>query len=204
MEYSYKFLPFLKIFKETKLKMSEKIIYFIIESLDNDNGCFASNSYFKELTGYSKKTCINAISSLREMGYIKVKQIRDPNNYQMTIKRIIHVTRRYIFKNSKKDNLILEKKEGYIIDKILFYYNFLELPKYKVLKNKGFIINAYNALGKENLKCALEEMSKSSFAMKNFSIYSVFKLKNLEKALNGYFKDYKGGQNENNWFNSHN
>lgn len=52
MEYSYKFLPFLKVFKETKL---------------------------------------------RKLGYITVKLIKDPNNNKKTIRRIIHVTKRYIF-----------------------------------------------------------------------------------------------------------
>jgi len=205
MEYSYKFLPFLKVFKETKLKMSEKIIYFIIESLDNDNGCFASNAYFMELTGYSRRTCINSITKLRKLGYITVKLIKDPNNNKKTIRRIIHVTKRYIFLYEDRKNNELTESEKTIVYETLFYYNVLGLPRYdEVTNNNKIIIKACDKLGKRKVQEALEKMSKSTFVKENLSINSIFKIENLEKGLNGYFKDFnkKEKENENNRFDS--
>ncbi|MFK4786179.1 helix-turn-helix domain-containing protein [Fusobacterium sp. MFO224] len=195
MEYSYKFLPFLKVFKETKLKMSEKIIYFIIESLDNDNGCFASNAYFTDLTGYSRRTCINSITELRKLGYIKVKCIRDPKNYKNTIKRIIHVKKRYIFLKDRKEQEITEHEKR-IADKILFYYEMLGLPKYdEATNNYNIVIKACDKLGEEKVEEALSKMSKSTFVKEKLSINSIFKIENLEKGLNGYFKDFDKKEN---------
>lgn len=195
MEYSYKFLPFLKVFKETKLKMSEKIIYFIIESLDNDNGCFASNAYFTDLTGYSRRTCINSITELRKLGYIKVKCIRDPKNYKNTIKRIIHVKKRYIFLKDRKEQEITEHEKR-IADKILFCYEMLGLPKYdEATNNYNIVIKACDKLGEEKVEEALSKMSKSTFVKEKLSINSIFKIENLEKGLNGYFKDFNKKEN---------
>lgn len=197
MEYSYKFLPFLKVFKETKLKMSEKIIYFIIESLDNDNGCFASNAYFKDLTGYSRRTCINSITELRKLEYITVKLIRDPKNYKNTIKRIIHVKKRYIFLNKTKKNNELSVYEEIFVDKILFCYKSLKLPEYdEATDNSNLIMKACDKLGEEKVEEALSKMSESTFVKEKLSINSILKIENLEKGLNGYFKDFNEKENE--------
>lgn len=51
MEYSYKFLPFLKVFKETKLKMSESI--FVKKNL-SINSIFKIENLEKGLNGYFK------------------------------------------------------------------------------------------------------------------------------------------------------
>jgi len=39
-------------------------------------------------------------------------------------------------------------------------------------------------------------MSESIFVKKNLSINSIFKIENLEKGLNGYFKDFNKKENE--------
>ncbi|MDP0506157.1 MAG: helix-turn-helix domain-containing protein [Fusobacterium sp. JB019] len=197
MEYSYKFLPFLKVFKETKLKMSEKIIYFIIESLDNDNGCFASNAYFTDLTGYSRRTCINSITELRKLGYITVKLVRDPKDYKNTIKRIIHVKKRYIFIKRPKKAKHLIGYEEIFVNKILDCYKRLKLPKYdEATDNFDLIMKACDKLGEGKVEEALNKMSESTFVKKNLSINSIFKIENLEKGLNGYFKDFNKKENE--------
>lgn len=51
--------------------MQEKIFYIEIDSLDNKQGCFASNAYFAEFFGISKTRVSLVIKSLIEKGYVK-------------------------------------------------------------------------------------------------------------------------------------
>lgn len=53
-----------------KLSYSEKFLFFFIESLDNEKGCFASNDYLSRVMGVSQQTITNGISKLKDLGYI--------------------------------------------------------------------------------------------------------------------------------------
>jgi len=61
-----------EIWCSTELSLQEKVFYVEIESLDNEQGCFASNSYFAKFFGLSKTRCSHIIKSLEDKGYIKV------------------------------------------------------------------------------------------------------------------------------------
>ena len=59
------------IYLNKELSWSEKILLVEIESLDNDDGCFASNDYFADFLGVTKTTVSVAISKLKKLNFIE-------------------------------------------------------------------------------------------------------------------------------------
>jgi len=60
-----------EIYLDKNLSWTEKILYVEIQSLDNENGCFASNEYFAEFLDVSTTTISIAISKLRKLNYVE-------------------------------------------------------------------------------------------------------------------------------------
>jgi hypothetical protein len=52
------------------LTMQEKLFFVEIDSLDNEDGCFATNEYFAKFFGISKTRVSKVINSLVKKGYI--------------------------------------------------------------------------------------------------------------------------------------
>lgn len=59
------------IYLNKDLSWSEKILLVEIESLDNEDGCFASNDYFADFLDVTKTTVSVAISKLKKLGFIE-------------------------------------------------------------------------------------------------------------------------------------
>ena len=55
------------------LLLIEKVFLCQIQSLCNDDGCFASNSYFAKFFGVSNSRCTQIIKKLEEQKYISVE-----------------------------------------------------------------------------------------------------------------------------------
>lgn len=82
----------MKIWEKEELSLIEKVFLVEIFSLDNEEGCFASNEYFANFFKLSKIRCSQIISSLKEKGYITVKCIYDGKKGEKEFdKRIIKV-----------------------------------------------------------------------------------------------------------------
>lgn len=79
-----------EIWLNKELNWVEKVLLVEIDSLDNDEGCFATNSYFAEFFDLSKDRISKLISSLKTKGYIEVELIYKPNSKQVD-KRVIKV-----------------------------------------------------------------------------------------------------------------
>ena len=62
-----------EIWLNKDLKVMEKLFLVEIDSLDNSNGCFASNGYFADFFGISKGRCSQIIKSLEEKKMLKIK-----------------------------------------------------------------------------------------------------------------------------------
>lgn len=77
---------------ESKMPIMEKVMLVEIDSLDNENGCFASNSYFAEFFGLSKGRVSQIIKSLESKGLISIKY--EYGNKNIT-KRIIKIKRNF-------------------------------------------------------------------------------------------------------------
>lgn len=60
------------IWLSDELTMQEKLFLVEIKSLDNEQGCFASNDHFSKLFQLSKSRCSEVINSLKDKGIIQV------------------------------------------------------------------------------------------------------------------------------------
>lgn len=58
---------------EKGLSLQEKCFIAEINSLDNDNGCFASNEHFAKITNLSKNRCTEVIKSLEKKNIISIE-----------------------------------------------------------------------------------------------------------------------------------
>ncbi|MER2009052.1 MAG: helix-turn-helix domain-containing protein, partial [Psychrobacillus sp.] len=55
------------------LTLQEKIFLVEIKSLDNEQGCFASNEHFSKLFQLSKSRCSEVINKLKEKNLIRIQ-----------------------------------------------------------------------------------------------------------------------------------
>jgi hypothetical protein len=70
------------------LTVMEKLFLVEIDSLDNDEGCYASNAHFAKFFGITNGRASQIISSLEAKKYIKVSLIKDGKQVK---KRVIEV-----------------------------------------------------------------------------------------------------------------
>lgn len=64
-----------EIWLSKELTLQEKVFLVEIDSLDNDEGCFASNAHFSEFFGLSSSRCSQIINSLEEKGFITIEYV---------------------------------------------------------------------------------------------------------------------------------
>ena len=81
-----------EIWISTDLTVMEKLILVEIDSLDNEDGCFASNEHFSKFFSLSKNRCSEIIKSLEEKGYIEIKYVYH-NDSKAIAKRVIKCIR---------------------------------------------------------------------------------------------------------------
>ena len=79
-----------EIWCNKELNITERCFLTEIDSLDNDEGCFASNNYFADFFGLSKSRCSEIINKLEEKGLIKITYEYKENSKAVE-KRIIKV-----------------------------------------------------------------------------------------------------------------
>ena len=77
-----------EIWLDENLTLQEKALYAEIDSLDNDDGCYAGNAHFSRFLGVSKDRVSKLISSLRNKGYITVEMVYKDGTKEID-KRII-------------------------------------------------------------------------------------------------------------------
>ena len=68
-----------EIWLSKELKIMEKLFLVEIDSLDNEDGCFASNEYFSNFFDLSKNRCSEIIKSLEKKGFIEIEYIYKKN-----------------------------------------------------------------------------------------------------------------------------
>ena len=82
-----------EIWLDKNLTIQEKVFLAEIDSLEGEDGCFASNAYFAEFFGMTKDRVKQIISSLVEKGYITNQLIYKEGTKQVE-KRILRVVKR--------------------------------------------------------------------------------------------------------------
>lgn len=120
MERGFKgvFIP-ADIWLNTELTASEKMLFAEIDSLDNEEGCYATNEYLASFCGVSVPTITRGIAKLKSLGYIEqvsftgrtrvlrvIKMIRQTNHFDESASSKCEFL---LYKENKKDNI---NKEG--------------------------------------------------------------------------------------------
>ena len=101
-----------EIWLSTDLKVMEKLILVEIDSLDNEDGCFASNEHFSKFFSLSKNRCSEIIKSLEKKGYIKIDYIYQEGSKAIS-RRVIRCIRNIDGGIRNIDNPIRKTEEGY-------------------------------------------------------------------------------------------
>jgi len=168
------------------LTLQEKVFFTEIESLDNEDGCFASNGYFAEFFGLSKTRVSLVIKSLIEKKYITSLIIYKEGTKEI-LKRVLKVCYiGYVIEvkdppqgklkdNNTVNNTINNTGNIYIQEKEIFdYWN----------SKKGTVISKEDSFDK----------NKIATAIKNFKKEEIVKaIDRLNKAVldTGYYYNFK-------------
>ena len=101
-----------EIWLSTDLKVMEKLILVEIDSLDNEDGCFASNEHFSKFFSLSKNRCSEIIKSLEKKGYIDINYIYQDGSKAIA-KRVIKCIRKTDRGVRNIDRPTRKTEEGY-------------------------------------------------------------------------------------------
>ena len=117
MERGFKgvFIP-AEIWLNTELTASEKMLFAEIDSLDNEEGCYATNEYLADFCGVSIPTITRGIAKLKSLGYIEQVSFTGRTRVLRVIKMIRQTNQIDESPSSKCENLLLieNKKENNI------------------------------------------------------------------------------------------
>ena len=134
-----------EVWLDKSLGWSEKLLLVEIDSLDNDEGCWASNEYFAEFFNLSKDRISKLISSLKKKGYVTVDLIYKEGTKQID-KRVVKITDRYrrkqlegvvenndtpLGENAEDNNTVINNKENIPYVDIVYYLNEKADKKYR-------------------------------------------------------------------------
>jgi Helix-turn-helix domain len=131
-----------EIWLNNDLTLQEKVFLVEIDSLDNKEGCYASNQYFADFFGISTTRVSLIIKSLCDKGYIKSTLIYKEGTKQI-LKRVLNICYRGYLRNVK---------EGYL--------TFIKDPPQGKLKDNNTINNTNKNNTINNIK---KEKKKSEF-----------------------------------------
>lgn len=171
-----------------ELTTNEKLFLVEIDSLDNEDGCFASNAYFSEFFDISKGRCTQIIKSLEAKGYIKITLIRKG---KQVVKRLIRVVNKL---NNPSENIKHPYLENDEDNNTLFNNTLLEEEQPPIEKVKKVFIPPTK---EDVIKFFLEKGYTKDSATKMFDGYDVAgwkdsrgnQVKNWkQKAIHVWFK----------------
>ena len=124
-----------EIWLSKDLTIMEKIFLVEIDSLDNNNGCYASNKYFAEFFGITNGRASQIISKLSEKGYVNIdyemegklikKRILKVNKIAYPVFNLLNTPIKYskgVYLENYKDNNIYSNNLNLIKD-IVEYLN---------------------------------------------------------------------------------
>jgi hypothetical protein len=101
-----------EIWLSKELNVMEKLFLVEIDSLDNESGCYASNSYFAEFFQLSRNRCSEIIKSLEAKKLIMIEYIREQGKQNIE-KRVIKVVEKPNTPIRKTDRPIRKIEGGY-------------------------------------------------------------------------------------------
>ena len=148
----------------------EKLFFTEIDSLDNKEGCFASNDYFSQFFDMTKPRCSQIINSLIKKNYVKAKYIKEGKEIKHRVLNIFNRGIKYSklgiknikggylenYKgiNTKINNTINNTKKDVYAESVTLTeqeYNYL-IKKYGNTNTKRFIEKLSNYKGSTGKK----------------------------------------------------
>ena len=99
-----------KYWLDENLSAMEMLMLVEIDSLDQEQGCFASNKHFAEFFGLTTQRCSQLIKSLKAKGYINVEYQKEGKQIK---KRVIKVSNKFDDVPNKFTRGIKYSLEGY-------------------------------------------------------------------------------------------
>jgi len=140
------------------LSLQEKVFLAEIDSLDNKDGCFASNKYFAKFFGLTNGRCSQIISSLKSKGLISIDYVYGKN--KEIEKRVIKVvnklntpikyskegvknTKDPYLENAKDNNPCINNPINNTLEQLLQHEGAAEIIQF--WDNNGFGYNNVNA-----------------------------------------------------------
>lgn len=154
-----------EIWLSEELTLQEKVFLVEIDSLDNEEGCYAGNQYFADFFGVSKVRVSEVINSLVKKEYITSTIIYKEGTKQI-LKRVLKVSligyKRKVeegikekFKDSNTTNNTVNK-EIYI--EVFNHY----ISKHNLIKHKKLVLDMNKAIDRaiKNLSLDVEYMKR--------------------------------------------
>ena len=115
-----------EIWLNEDLSIMEKLFLIEIDSLDNEEGCYASNEHFSNFFGLSKNRCTEIIKSLEKKGLISIELQREPGkkNISKRIIRVLDKSNRGYSENREENNTLSNNTiDNNIYSQIIDYLN---------------------------------------------------------------------------------
>lgn len=100
-----------KYWLDENLSIVEVTFMAEIESLDGDNGCYASNNHFAEFFGMTASRVSQIINSLSDRGYLQISYVK---NGKQVVSRLIRVVNKLNGGIKKTKSPIKKTKGGYL------------------------------------------------------------------------------------------
>lgn len=107
-----------EVWLNDELSLIEKVMFAEIDSLDGEDGCYATNDYFVEFFKVSESTITRAIATLKRLGYIESTMIGGRTRILRVVKMTTQSSQIDDAGSSKNSvSSIIEKKINNIKDK---------------------------------------------------------------------------------------
>lgn len=194
-----------EIWLSKELTLQEKVFLVEIDSLDNEEGCFANNNYFAEFFGLSKNRCSEIIKSLEAKGLVTIEYIRKEGrgNIEKRIIRVVDKSNRGNRETDRPNRLIEEgcsekcEDNNTILNNTNNKSNIVESEElwklYPVKAGKGRAIkkipNLIKKYGFEQMKNTITRYVKY-VEYRRKTDFKDLKLQNGDTFFNGTYEDY--------------
>ena len=184
-----------EIWLSEDLNIMEKLFLVEIDSLDNRDGCFASNDYFSKFFKLSKNRCSEIIKSLEEKKYILISYKYRPGTKQIE-KRILRVTNKFL--DVRKTEYIGIRKTDEVVGKSIRWSGNTEDNNTPLIIHSNHSSSSEAGLKKNNL-LSIEELYKNNIGKVNQTIKEwlielsdVIDIDLFKEAINRY--TFNGGE----------
>ena len=108
---------------DQNLSIIEVIVLTEIDSLDNENGCIASNKHFAEFTGLSKNRVSEIINGLKTKGYVNIQYFFDDFGQKRRTMRLNQPVRKNDIGIRNSEGGIRDIEGGYSKDRLGYSEN---------------------------------------------------------------------------------